>query len=69
MVNLFTSADNQLNNIITMPSYLQKAALNAKIEATLIKAMNTIHSAKDLTDTKRQLIVLKSKIQAGSTNI
>lgn len=68
-MNLFITEDDTLNRSFMMGSYLQKTTIQAKIEAKLIKAMNIIHTAKDLTDTKRELIVLKAKIQAGSTQI
>lgn len=66
---MFITNQDIRNSLVVLESYTAKIDLDARIEAKLLDAMANIHAVKNLTETKRALIVLKAKLEAGRTDI
>ncbi len=69
MTSMFATNQDTRNSLVYLESYTLTMTLQAKIEEKLLTAMSSINAIADLTDTKRNLIVLRAKIEAGSTDI
>ncbi len=64
-MSMFITNQDARNSFVVLESYTAKMDMQAKIESKLIDAMTNIHAVKDLTATKRSLVVLKAKLEAG----
>lgn len=68
-MSMFITNQDTRNSFVVLESYTAKMDMQAKIEAKLLDAMTNIHAVKDLTETKRALVVLKAKLEADRTDI
>lgn len=68
MPSLFATNTDMRNSFVILESYTATMNFQDKVEEQILSAISAINSVEDLTDTKRKLVILKAKLEAGITD-